>query len=85
MSRPYNIALPDVFPFVATVPGHVVPDVIEFLASCRDGAPNGSSFAVTCDVRQAGSRKLWLSQASYDALRKAKNVVWFEFEASSVS
>jgi hypothetical protein len=60
----YNSTLPEVFPWRIRVSLDQLPSLVSMLSFPREGAPNGSSFAVTSDA-PSGYRFVWLSEMSY--------------------
>lgn len=55
------------FKYSVTVPEGSVQNFIGLLLPSREGAPNGSSFAVTSDA-PSGLRRIYMTEASYKTI-----------------
>ncbi len=53
-----------------TIPAEAVQMVTNLFISSRDGAPNGSSFAVTSDASD-GYRSIYMTEASYQTFKSS--------------
>lgn len=78
----YKIMLPNMFPYVAKMSESVIPEIARVLSQTRPGIPYGASFAVTSDITETEKRWVWLSQASYDIIKKELPELGFQVEVA---
>ena len=65
----YPSVLPQVFPYIMSVPTYKAVQIAEVLTAPRPTAPNGSSFAMTSDGKH-GQVKVWMSEVSYKTIKE---------------
>jgi hypothetical protein len=74
MPGAYESVLPEVFPYSMNIHADYITYITEILSAGREGAPYGSSFAVTSEPG-GDMRRVYLSGTSYRTIRDRGDIL----------